>query len=152
MFFSKTCEYAFRAVVEIALASSQGRRLTLTMIAKQTEAPEAFTAKVLQTLSKAGVLISHRGPHGGFDLPPERARQVNLHMVMQAIGEDVDRKACVMGLRQCGVDEPCPMHGQFEGMKNRMVQILESTYIDDVVRGLRMGDTAGRGGFFQGHD
>lgn len=149
MFFSKTCEYAFRAVVEIALASSQGRRLTLTMIAKQTEAPEAFTAKVLQNLARAGILSSHRGPHGGFDLPPEKARQVTLRMVMQAIGEDVDRKACVMGLRQCGVDEPCPMHGQFEGMKNRMVQILESTCVDDVVRGLGKGNAFSTGEIFR---
>lgn len=140
MFFSKTCEYAFRAVVEIAWASSKGKRLTLPMIAERTEAPEAFTAKVLQSLARSGVVLSHRGPHGGFDLPPEQAAKTNLRTVMRAIGEDVDRRACVMGLRQCGVDEPCPMHEQFVGIKERMVQILETTYIKGLVDDLERGE------------
>ncbi|HMN05178.1 MAG TPA: Rrf2 family transcriptional regulator [Flavobacteriales bacterium] len=133
MFFSKTCEYAFRAVVEIASASRHGNRLTMPVIAERIEAPQAFTAKVLQNLARSGVILSQRGPSGGFGMPPELAAQVNLRKVMRAIGEDVDRKACVMGLRQCGVDEPCPLHDQFVGMKDEMVRILCTTYVSNLV-------------------
>lgn len=133
VFFSKTCEYAFRAVVEVAMASRQGARLTLPSIAERIEAPQAFTAKVLQNLAREGVVLSQRGPNGGFEMPPELARNVNLRKVMKAVGEDVDRSACVMGLRQCGVDEPCPLHEQFVGMKDEMVRILKTTYVAKLV-------------------
>ena len=139
MFFSKTCEYAFRAAVEIALASRQGERLTLPMVATRTEAPEAFIAKVLQSLARAGVIHSHRGPHGGFDLPPGLAARVNLRMVMQAVGEDLEQQHCVMGLRQCGSDDPCPMHFEFIGMKREMGRIIDNTYLDHFTGNLKKG-------------
>lgn len=139
MFFSKTCEYAFRAAVELALASHQGERLTLPVVAARTEAPEAFIAKVLQSLARAGIINSHRGPHGGFDLPPDRAAEVNLRMVMQAVGEDVEQQHCVMGLRQCGVDEPCPLHYEFIGMKREMGRIIDSTYLNHFTGDLEKG-------------
>lgn len=115
------------------MASRNEARLTLPTIAERIEAPQAFTAKVLQSLAREGVVLSQRGPNGGFGMPPELASKVNLRMVMRAVGEDVDRKACVMGLRQCGVDEPCPLHHRFVGMKEEMIRILNTTFVAKLV-------------------
>lgn len=139
--FSKTCEYAFRATVVVAIASKNGERLTLTDIAERTGAPKAFTAKVLQDLARAGIVTSHRGPNGGFDLPPLKARKVNLRMVMEAIGEADFRHQCAMGLGVCKSDDPCPMHEKFSKVRDDLNQMLEITDVHSLAQGLKNGTT-----------
>lgn len=139
--FSKTCEYAFRATVVVAIASKNGERLTLTDIAERTGAPKAFTAKVLQDLARAGIVISQRGPNGGFDLPPLHARKVNLRMIMEAVGEDAFQNDCAMGLGRCNSEDPCPMHDQFSKVRDEMNRMLEITDVNNLVQGLNNGTT-----------
>lgn len=139
--FSKTCEYAFRATVVVAIASKNGERLTLSDIAERTGAPKAFTAKVLQDLARAGIITSQRGPNGGFDLPPLMARKVNLRMVMKAVGEDAFRHDCAMGLGRCNSEDPCPMHDRFSKVRDEMNRMLEITDINSIVRDLNNGTT-----------
>ena len=137
--FSKTCEYAFRATVVVAIASKNGERLTLADIAERTGAPRAFTAKVMQDLARAGIMTSQRGPNGGFDLPPLKARKVNLRMVMEAVGDDAFRHDCAMGLGLCKSDDPCPMHEQFSKVRDELNQILETTDVHSLAQGLNNG-------------
>lgn len=139
--FSKTCEYAFRATVVVAMASKNGERLTLSDIAERTGAPKAFTAKVLQDLARAGIVTSQRGPSGGFDLPPLQARKVNLRMIMEAVGEEAFRYDCAMGLGRCNSDDPCPMHDQFSKVRDEMNRMLEVTDVNSLVQGLNNGTT-----------
>ena len=139
--FSKTCEYAFRATVVVALASKNGERLTLTDIAKRTGAPKAFTAKVLQMLARGGIVNSQRGPNGGFDLPPLLAKKVNLRMIMDAIGEEPFHTGCAMGLKECDGIDPCPLHAQITRVKEEMHRVLENTDVLSLAEGLNNGTT-----------
>ncbi len=139
--FSKTCEYAFRATVVVAIASKNGERLTLADIAERTGAPKAFTAKVLQDLARAGIVTSRRGPNGGFDLPPLQARKVNLRMVMEAVGEDAFQNDCAMGLGSCNSGHPCPMHDQFSKVRDALDRMLENTDVNSLVQDLNNGIT-----------
>jgi Rrf2 family protein len=63
---SQTSEYALRAVV--CLGGSLGRPLTTRAIADQTKVPYDYLSKVLQGLSRAGMVDSQRGVGGGFVL------------------------------------------------------------------------------------
>jgi Rrf2 family protein len=63
---SQTSEYALRAIV--CLGASPGRPLTTRAIAEHTRVPPGYLSKVLQGLSKAGMVESHRGLGGGFVL------------------------------------------------------------------------------------
>ncbi|MEP6748488.1 MAG: Rrf2 family transcriptional regulator, partial [Bacteroidota bacterium] len=66
--FSKTCEYAIRAMIFIAQKSEHGIKVGIKQIAKGTSAPEHFIAKILQDLSRKGLVQSSKGPNGGFFL------------------------------------------------------------------------------------
>ncbi|MCB0485648.1 MAG: Rrf2 family transcriptional regulator, partial [Flavobacteriaceae bacterium] len=68
--FSKACEYAIRATLYISIKSIEGSRLGIKEIAKEIDSPEPFTAKILQTLSREGIISSIKGPNGGFFLEP----------------------------------------------------------------------------------
>jgi Rrf2 family protein len=63
---SQTSEYALRAIV--CLGDSSGRPLTTRVIAEQTKVPPDYLSKVLQGLSRAGLVESQRGLGGGFTL------------------------------------------------------------------------------------
>ena len=59
--FSKTCEYGIRAAIFIAFQSYQDNRIGLKEIAKKIDSPEAFTAKILQILSRDNIIKSIKG-------------------------------------------------------------------------------------------
>ena len=63
---SQTSEYALRAVV--CIGGSLGRPMTTQAIAKMTRVPQGYLSKVLQSLSRAGLVSSQRGVGGGFVL------------------------------------------------------------------------------------
>jgi Rrf2 family transcriptional regulator, nitric oxide-sensitive transcriptional repressor len=63
---SQTSEYALRAVV--CIGGGVGRPMTTQAIAKLTRVPQGYLSKVLQSLSKAGLVHSQRGLGGGFVL------------------------------------------------------------------------------------
>jgi len=139
--FSKTCEYAFRATTLIATASAAGERLSLEAIAERTDSPKAFTAKVLQQLARAGILASHKGPNGGFDLPPFMAKKVKLSHIVKAIDDDTVYRGCGMGLKACNAMKPCPLHDHFETIRNDLRTMLESTTVQSLTVGLENGAT-----------
>jgi Rrf2 family iron-sulfur cluster assembly transcriptional regulator len=65
MMFSKSCEYAIKAVIHLCMETRDGKRLGVADIANAIESPEPFTAKILQTLVRHGFISSAKGPRRG---------------------------------------------------------------------------------------
>ena len=63
---SKSTEYAIRALVFVQLRNWDEKRPSVREIAKEIEAPESYTAKILQTLTKNKLMDSLKGRGGGF--------------------------------------------------------------------------------------
>ena len=64
--FSKTCEYAMRSVFFIAHRTASGTRVGIKEISSGIDSPEHFLAKILQDLSRRGIVQSVKGPNGGY--------------------------------------------------------------------------------------
>jgi len=79
---SQTAEYALRAIV--VLAGDTTASWTAQTIAAKTLVPHDYLIKVLQPLTKAGLVTAQRGRNGGFALtrPPE---QINVLDVLNAV-------------------------------------------------------------------
>ncbi len=84
MNISARCEYACRAMVELALHQPEGDILTAQTIAASRHVPEKYLVHILLQLKRAGLVHSVRGAQGGYTLalPPE---QVNLLQIVEAI-------------------------------------------------------------------
>ena len=65
---SKSCKYAIRAVAYVASKADEGVRMSVPEIAEGIDAPAAFTAKILGSLTRHRVITSLKGPYGGFFL------------------------------------------------------------------------------------
>jgi Rrf2 family protein len=132
--FSKACEYAIRAMVCIAACGQRDKvRMSAKLVAELTSSPEAFTAKVLQKLSNAGLIHSLKGPRGGFELPEDLATTVTLSMVVSVIDGDSIYTGCALGLAECSSAHPCPLHDHFLKVREDLRSMLESTSIQDLI-------------------
>src|SRR5690554_7711945 len=76
--FSKACKYAIRSVIFIAVCSLKKEKVGFKEIAKEIDAPEAFTAKILQMLAREGIIDSTKGVGGGFNIPLHRLDTTKL--------------------------------------------------------------------------
>src|SRR5689334_15103584 len=82
MELSRASSHALHAVVHLAGA---GDRLMSTRVIAQAQAiPEAYLFKVLLPLVHAGVLVSAKGPNGGYRLA-RPAGKVTVLEVLEAI-------------------------------------------------------------------
>jgi len=139
--FSKTCEYGIRATIFIASQSYQNKRVGLKDIAKKIDSPEAFTAKILQILSKSNIIHSIKGVGGGFEIPRETMKDIKLAQIVNALEGDRVFTGCGLGLSQCSEDHPCPMHEKFKSIRNELAVMLETTNLEELALGIKSGDT-----------
>jgi Rrf2 family iron-sulfur cluster assembly transcriptional regulator len=139
--FSKTCEYGIRATIFIASESYQNKRVGLKDIAKKIDSPEAFTAKILQILSKDNIINSIKGVGGGFEIPRETMRNIKIAQIVNALEGDQVFTGCGLGLTHCSDDHPCPMHEKFKSIRNELAFMLENTNLEELVLGIKSGDT-----------
>lgn len=130
--FSKSCEYGIRASIYVAKHSLQNQKISLKDIAKHTDSPPAFMAKILQKLTKTKILSSQKGPSGGFYLQPDKIKSISLYEIVLALDGDGIFENCTLGLRQCDGQKPCPMHFKFVKIRNELRKNLEATILVDL--------------------
>jgi len=139
--FSKTCEYGIRATIFIAEESTKGRKTGIKEIALQIDSPEAFTAKILQTLVKYKIITSTKGPSGGFYIPEESLSEIKLVEIVSAIDGDIVFKGCALGLDGCSDESPCPLHHEFKHIRDELEAMLRSISIADLTKSLHSKQT-----------
>ncbi|MCC6182885.1 MAG: Rrf2 family transcriptional regulator [Bacteroidia bacterium] len=137
--FSKACKYAIRSTIYIAEQTSSGKRVGIKEIVKAIDSPEAFTAKILQQLSKAQIIESVKGPAGGFVINERKLKKLKLSEVVEAIDGDSIYKDCGLGFKVCSEKTPCPMHHKFKGIRNELKEMLENTCVIELSQSLEKG-------------
>lgn len=130
--FSKTCEYAIRAIIFIAQQTQDGSRIGVKAIAQGIDSPEYFIAKILQDLSRKGFVQSAKGPTGGFYLSEENL-ETPLSKIVKEIDGDKLFNACALGLKECSETKPCPLHYKFKFIKEAYVKLMEESKVCDLV-------------------
>jgi Rrf2 family transcriptional regulator, iron-sulfur cluster assembly transcription factor len=139
--FSKKCEYGIRASILIAGESLKGNRVSLKFISDMIGSPNAFTAKILQTLTKAKLVISRKGPNGGFEIPVEELERISLHDIVVALDGNQIYNGCGLGLPECSEDHPCPIHEHFKVVRSDLKAMAQKANLQDLSFGLINGFT-----------
>lgn len=137
--FSKACEYGIKATIHISRQSQQGKKVSLKDVAKAVNSPEAFTAKILQLLANNKIILSSKGPGGGYEISESDQFKITLHHIVQAIDGDKIYTGCGLGLEQCNESKPCPIHFKFKAIRDDLDAMLRSTYIYELTAGLHEG-------------
>lgn len=133
MIYSRSAEYAIRAFVQLA-AVPEGKYAMVKQIAEEADIPSHFLAKILQQLARKGFLRSSKGPTGGFCLRVPAA-ELSLLNIVDSVDGLADFERCPAGMAECNDNAPCGMHDSWKALRNRIMEYLERTTIEDLAKG-----------------
>lgn len=125
-------------MVFIKTQQSLGIHIGLKQIAAEIDSPSAFTAKILQKLVRSDLLVSVRGPHGGFKIN-EKFGTIYLKDVVESIDGNALLSQCVLGFSQCSEEAPCAVHHKFAHIRGELNKTLSLTTIDEVAGNVSSG-------------
>lgn len=119
---SQSTEYALRAMS--LLACHLEVPITAKELGQRTHVPVDYLSKILQQLTKAGLIKAHRGQKGGFKLAyaPE---VISLLMIVNAI-DPIER------ILSCPLKNPlhdkqlCPLHRRLDQALENMENMFKS--------------------------
>jgi FeS assembly SUF system regulator len=128
---SKLTDYA------IVVMSEMGRRPdathTVAQLADRTGVPAPTVAKLMKSLTPAGLMRSQRGASGGYVLALAPA-EITVADIVTALDGPIALTACVDGADDsCGVETLCPMRGGWEKINSAIRAALESVTLADMM-------------------
>lgn len=135
MIHSSACEYAIRAMTHMASVPA-GTRMLARNVAAHERIPAPFLGKVFQTLVRADLLESNKGPGGGFSLARE-ASTITLFDIYSAIDGTTYLDGCAVGLARCSDETPCPLHERWKPVRERIRHYLQTTTLADMAEATR---------------
>ena len=132
MQLTRAADYAVRVMMHLA-GLPPGTRASRSDLALAADCPEQFLSKVLQSLTHAGLVISHRGNTGGFELLPERATATVLDVV-EAVEGPIRLNICLTSDHACPRQSSCPAHCVWERAQEAMLSVLRAASISDLAK------------------
>ena len=126
---SKKTDYALMAMKH--LASDPGRAASAREIGETYDIPVELMAKVLTRLVRSGLLISHQGVHGGYELAQPPAA-TSVAAVLEAIDGPLTMTACTHGADRCDQFSTCNVREPLRRVKDRIAAILAQCSISEM--------------------
>jgi Rrf2 family protein len=93
--------------------------------------PAQLLAKILQQLTKAGLLHSHAGMNGGYALA-RPARQISAYEVIRAIDGPFFITSCSKGAKGCELTTNCTIKEPLARVNETIAGVLKSISIQDL--------------------
>lgn len=127
MQLTRAADYAVRVMIRLA-GLPPGTRASRADLAEEAECPEQFLSKVLQSLTHAGLVVSHRGNTGGFELSAGN-RNASVLQVVEAVEGPVRLNLCLTGPHACERQNWCPTHAVWAEAQAAMAGVLQKASI-----------------------
>ncbi len=137
--------YAVMAMTDLASRESalgDGRAVALADIAARQEISLSYLEQLFSRLRRRGLVISARGPGGGYRLA-KGAADTMISEIVLAVDEPLRATRCsAKSMRGCmSKGERCMTHHLWEEMGRQIQGYLASVSLADVLEG-RLGDAA----------
>lgn len=126
---SKKTDYALMAMVHLAI--KPGSSSSAREIAEAYDIPVELMAKVLQRLTRRGLLSSLQGTRGGYQLA-KSAVGISVADVIQAVDGPVAVTACSAHAQRCEQFEKCNVRDPLHRIREVIVSALRATTLDDL--------------------
>jgi|SRR5438067_2212131 len=100
-------------------------------IAQAYHIPPPLLAKILQTLARAGILVSHAGTNGGYALA-RPANEISAFEVIRAIDGPLFITSCITIHGACDLAGHCTIKEPLRKVNDAIKELLSGTYISDL--------------------
>jgi|SRR5271157_2332178 len=141
MMLTRGADYAVRVMIHPA-GLPPGSRASRAGLAAGTDAPNPFLSKVLQNLTRSGLVISHRGNTGTFELSALH-RNISMLKIVEAVEGPVALNLCLTSKCGCPRQSWCPAHNVWAEAQRVMVEVLRNASIDDLAKKAAARDGSG---------
>jgi len=128
---TKKADYGLMALKYLAEQADSGAQ-SAKDVAEAYHIPPQLLAKILQTLAKAGLLVSHAGTNGGYALA-RPAQEISAFEVIRAIDGPLFITSCITIHGACDLAGHCTI-------KEPLRKVNDS--IKDLLSGIRIADLA----------
>lgn len=129
---SNSSKYALKAVLYLAVNSSNEEKILAKVISTFTNVPQPYLSKLMQELTRKKLISSTKGPKGGFYLTDEN-REVHIIDIIRAIDGEYRLNTCILSLHKCSPQHPCALHHLIGDTKSEFLRKLEETKVQDLV-------------------
>ncbi len=125
--YGKQTECAIAAISRLAEVFDAGKtRLNAQEIADARGLQAPFVAKILTSLSLAGLVRGSRGPGGGYTLV-KAPKHTTLREVFDIFERPDNSPNCPFGGGVCGAGNPCSLHDSLVDIQRRVDKFLDTT-------------------------
>jgi Rrf2 family protein len=138
MSLSQKCQYALRAVFELAKRQGEGP-VKIADVAKIQAIPTRFLEVILNQLKQGGFVESRRGSSGGYVLTQSPAT-LTVGQIIRFIEGPLSPVQCIAG----GSGDLCPLHNDcaflpmWDRVSEALSQVYDSTTFEDLVEQERL--------------
>ncbi len=133
---SSSSKYALKAVLYLAMHTGPDKKMHVREISENIDVPKAYTGKLLQELAKRRLISSARGPKGGFYID-EKNKKNTIMAVVEAIDGKSKMETCILGLNDCDLEKPCPLHNLIASSRTRIVRVFEEITLEELAETLK---------------
>ncbi len=124
MFYRRSGQLALQTALLLAL-EPPGRLRPIRELAETLGVATAYLTKIVQSLTRVGLVRSARGPAGGIQLA-RPAEEIFPWDVLFAVEPAAEFTRCLLGTGQCNDAAPCPLHEAWAPARNRIRDLLQS--------------------------
>ncbi len=128
---TRNTDYAIRAVC--SMASRQGQVVSVAELVRELKMPRPFLRKILQTMSKAGLVTSTKGIGGGFTLSKD-IDKLTLADFVEAFQGPLSINECSFKKKRCPNTGGCPLKKKIDSIGNYVVNELRSITVGSLLK------------------
>jgi Rrf2 family transcriptional regulator, cysteine metabolism repressor len=130
---SQKCQYAVRAVFELAKRHGQGP-VKISDIAAAQAIPMRFLEIIMNQLRRAGFVESRRGPEGGYLLSSEPV-EMKIGSIIRFIEGPQVPVSCMTdeNRRKCSLKSRCVFLGMWSRAAKALSEVYDQTSFQDLV-------------------
>ncbi len=132
---TKLADYGI--VIMTYLASHNGLKANARDIACEVHLPVPVVSKILKLLARHGLLESHRGIKGGYDLS-RNPEDISIAQIIRALDGPIAVTECtdaIQGL--CGLETGCPVSANWHRINQAIYQALETITLAEMTQPIR---------------
>ena len=128
---TRDTDYALRAVCFIAKCKK--KIISVSELVKELKIPRPFLRKILQVLNKKGILKSHKGQGGGFQLNL-KASKIFLVDLIEIFQGPLRLNECLFKKLECPNINTCTLRNKLDRIENQVIRELKSITVASLLR------------------
>lgn len=127
---SKITGYGIQALSCLEIEIGHSREIA--DITKCSEVPPSYLPKIINSLSRRGLVITRRGYHGGVSLARDPA-EISLLEIVEAVEGEAWLGQCLLGMEECEIHASCVTHAFWSRIRGEITEELRKTSLQSLI-------------------